>query len=138
MPVGTSGHDMSHKVSNSGNGGTGNGAGNGAGRNAGNGNGQDGGQNDGSGNGAGHPPGFVFPCRYEVKAMGPYSTRFMARVINIVSRHIGPDDLLLTSSRVSRTGRYVSVSCVIRATARQQVNAIYEELSDCPDVLMAL
>lgn len=104
------------------------GSGNGAGR----------GRGNGSGNAAVAAPGLEFPCRYEFKAMGAHSTRFMARVINIVSRHIGPEDLLLTRNRVSRGGRYVSVSCVIHATGREQVNAIYEDLKRCPDVLMAL
>ncbi len=95
------------------------------------------GKGDGSA-GAGDLGLFNFPCRFEIKAMGAYSVRFEAIVQAIVSRHIGPRDLLRTRARVSRNGRYVSLTCIIRAQSRTQLDTIYRELSACPDVLMTL
>lgn len=91
----------------------------------------------GNGNGGG-APGLRFPCRYEIKAMGRASTRFDALVVNIVSRHIGDRDLRATSRRYSRNRRYVSVTCIIWATTREQLVRIYTDLRACPEVLMTL
>ena len=40
--------------------------------------------------------------------------------------------------RPSRQGKYLSVTCVVRATSRQQLDALYQELCDHPDVVMVL
>jgi putative lipoic acid-binding regulatory protein len=79
-----------------------------------------------------------FPCRYEIKAMGRESVRFEALVHGIVTGHIGRDHLLATARKLSRNGNYLSVTCIIWATSRDQVEMIYAALKDCPDVLMTL
>jgi putative lipoic acid-binding regulatory protein len=79
-----------------------------------------------------------FPCRYEIKAMGRESVRFEALVHGIVTGHIGRDHLLAIGRKSSRNGRYLSVTCIIWATSRDQVEMIYGALKDCPDVLMTL
>lgn len=95
---------------------------------------------NGGGNGGGHggAPGLQFPCRYEIKAMGRASSRFDALVVSIVSRHIGDGDLRVTTRRYSRNRRYLSVTCIIRATTREQLVRIYSDLRACPEVLMTL
>ncbi len=102
-----------------------------------------GGHGGSGGNGDGRPAeaagtGLRFPCRFEIKAMGEQSHRFEALVQAIVSRHIRETDMLRTRARLSRNGRYVSITCIIWAKSRAQLDAIYQELSDCPDVLFAL
>jgi putative lipoic acid-binding regulatory protein len=79
-----------------------------------------------------------YPCRFEIKAMGRQTMRFSALVQNIVSRHIQREDLLLSQSRPSRYGKYISVTCIIRATSKSQIRTIYAELAACPEVLMTL
>ncbi len=79
-----------------------------------------------------------YPCRYEIKAMGRQTTRFNALVQNIVSRHIETDELLLSQTRSSRYGKYISITCIIRATSKSQIHAIYADLAACPEVLMTL
>lgn len=80
----------------------------------------------------------TFPCTIDVKAIGRRSPRFEALVHQLVSAHIKPQDLLAISHRESRGAAYVSVTVSIRAESRTQLDAIYQALSDCPDVLMAL
>ena len=80
----------------------------------------------------------TFPCTIDIKAMGERSPRFEALVHEIVSRHIGAEDLLSYTSRESRGGKYLAITLTIRATARAQLDAIYEALSASPDVLVAL
>jgi len=40
--------------------------------------------------------------------------------------------------RPSRQGRYLSVTCVVRATSREQLDKLYQELCDHPGVVMVL
>ena len=83
-------------------------------------------------------PGFEFPCEYQIKAMGLDDGRFHEVVIEIIRRHcdsVREDSL---SSRASRTGKYVSVSIVIEASSREQLDAIYEDLTTHEKVLMRL
>jgi putative lipoic acid-binding regulatory protein len=42
------------------------------------------------------------------------------------------------TSRPSKAGTYTSVTVMIEATSRAQLDAIYQGLTDHPDVLMAL
>lgn len=79
-----------------------------------------------------------FPCRFPIKAMGKSSAQFDLTVVEIVRRHV--DDLHegSVSSRPSKGGKYTSVTVVIEATSRAQLDAIYQDLTDHPEVLMAL
>lgn len=94
------------------------------------------------GNGTGtHDPydALEFPCRFEIKVMGRPSNRFSALVAGIFTRHLDErDDLLQVLEKYSRRGRYVSVTYVIRARRKEQLRAIYRELSRCDPVLMTL
>lgn len=79
-----------------------------------------------------------FPCDFPIKAMGAAGIGLDATVAAIVRRHV--DDLPETAVQVreSRAGKYVSVTVTIRATSREQLDAIYRDLSACEQVVMAL
>ena len=81
-----------------------------------------------------------FPCRFPVKAMGHTAPEFEATVVQIVRRHaeLWQGDDLPVRSNPSKAGKYTAVTVVIEATSREQLDAIYQDLTDCPDVLMAL
>ena len=40
--------------------------------------------------------------------------------------------------RPSKEGNFVSITAVIEAQSQQQLDAIYQELTDCDQVMMAL
>ena len=40
--------------------------------------------------------------------------------------------------RPSSAGNYISVTCVINATSKEQLDALYRELTSHPDVAMVL
>lgn len=91
--------------------------------------------------GNGHTPGPLpesFPCKVYIKAVGRESVRFEAVVQGIVSRHIDPTDLLATSRRLSREGNYLAITLTVNARSRAQLDDIYQDLSHCEDVLIAL
>jgi putative lipoic acid-binding regulatory protein len=82
--------------------------------------------------------GFAFPCEYQIKAMGLDDGLFHEVVIEIIRRHCDSVREDSISSRASRTGKYVSVSVVIEASSREQLDAIYDDLTTHEKVLMRL
>lgn len=84
------------------------------------------------------PRGFEFPCAYQIKAMGLDDGRFQQVVVEIIRRHCDRlhEDSLRT--RPSSGGKYVSVSVVIQAESRAQLDAIYDDLTAHDKVLMRL
>ena len=78
-----------------------------------------------------------FPCRFPIKAMGRSDSGFRDRVTMIVLAHadLWPGEPVRTTA--SRAGNYLSVTTVIEATSREQLDSIYQELTDCEEVLMA-
>ena len=78
------------------------------------------------------------PCRFPIKAMGRRTEDFEKLVTGIVSSHaeLWPDEAV--RSTLSRAGRFVSVTAVIEARSQEQIDAIYQDLTDCGEVLMAL
>lgn len=83
-------------------------------------------------------PGFEFPCEYQIKAMGIDDGAFHEVVIEIVRRHCDSIREDSISSRASRGGKYVSISIVIEAQSREQLDAIYDDLTAHDKVLMRL
>jgi len=70
--------------------------------------------------------------------MGRKEPRFTQTIMEIVQRH-APDFRPETiEMRPSRQGKYLSVTCVVRAVSREQLDALYQELCDHPSVVMAL
>jgi putative lipoic acid-binding regulatory protein len=80
----------------------------------------------------------AFPCDFPIKVMGRKQPRFVQGVTAIVRKHAPDFDAATVEMRPSRQGKYLSVTCVVRATSRQQLDALYQELCDHPDVVMVL
>ena len=111
------------------------------------------GPGNGSGNGSGNSLGkgnggrapkperlgvLEFPCRFPIKAMGRQSAGFERMVTEIVLRHaeLWPGEPI--RSTPSKAGRFVSVTAVVEALSQEQLDAIYQDLTDCAQVLVAL
>ena len=79
-----------------------------------------------------------FPCRFPIKMMGHNSPEFRATARQLVEKHAGAigDDAVQES--LSRNERFVSVTVTITATSQQQLDNIYQDVTDHEDVLMAL
>ena len=79
-----------------------------------------------------------FPCAFPIKAMGHAHADFEACVIEIVRHHapeLGEDAV---QRRPSVGGKYLSITVTIEAQSRDQLDAIYRELTACEQVLVAL
>jgi putative lipoic acid-binding regulatory protein len=80
----------------------------------------------------------AFPCEFPIKVMGRKQPGFAQAVSDIVRKHAPDFDPATVAMRPSRQGRYLSVTCVVRATSREQLDALYQELCDHPQVVMVL
>jgi putative lipoic acid-binding regulatory protein len=79
-----------------------------------------------------------FPCDFPIKVMGKNQPGFAALVTALV-RHHAPDlDERQVQSRVSNGARYLALTITVRATSREQLDAIYRDLTACDEVAMAL
>ena len=79
-----------------------------------------------------------YPCDFEVKAMGRNEPDFEDLVVKVVRRHLARGEHVESRSNTSRKDNYRSVTVRFTATSRRQLDAIYMDLTDEPDVLVAL
>ena len=85
------------------------------------------------------PPSLIeYPCDFPIKIMGKTQTGFAQAVLAIVQAHAPDFDGSTMQMKTSKGGKYLSVTCVIRATSRQQLDALYQQLCDHPMVVMVL
>jgi len=79
-----------------------------------------------------------FPTDFPLKIMGRAKDGFAQMVHDIVLKHAPDYDGSKMELRPSSAGKYLSVTCVINATSKEQLDALYRELSSHPDVTMVL
>jgi len=79
-----------------------------------------------------------FPCEFPIKAMGKSGCNLDMVVVEIVRRHVPDLTEGAVYSRASTQGNYVSVTVMVNATSRAQLDAIYQDLVECETVIMAL
>ncbi len=85
------------------------------------------------------PPSLLtFPCVFPIKVVGRREDGYAQTVSDIVVKHapdFHPDTIEM---RASRNGRYLSLTVTINARSREQLDALYSELSKHPLVMMVL
>jgi putative lipoic acid-binding regulatory protein len=79
-----------------------------------------------------------FPCRFPIKAMGKAGEDFDALVVQLVRRHVPDLNEAAVTLRQSSGGKWVSVTVVVEATSKKQLDAIYRDLSAHEKVVWAL
>ena len=79
-----------------------------------------------------------YPCEFPLKIFGLQQAGFAQAVLEVVNKH---DPGYVASSmemRASKNARYVSLTCTVRATSREQLDALYQDLCDHPLIVMVL
>jgi putative lipoic acid-binding regulatory protein len=79
-----------------------------------------------------------YPTDFPIKVMGRREPRLVHTIVEIVRRHAPDFDPATVEMRTSRKNSYLSVTCTVRATSREQLDALYQELCDHPMVVMVL
>lgn len=80
----------------------------------------------------------VFPCDFPIKIMGKADLDFQAAMLGIVRKHAPDLGEAAVDLRYSKEGKYLSITAMIHAVSREQLDAIYRELSADPRVMMLL
>jgi putative lipoic acid-binding regulatory protein len=91
-----------------------------------------------AGAGGEQPSLIEYPCDFPLKILGHSQAGFAQAVLAVVKRHAPDFDDASLEMKTSKKGKYLSVTCVIRATSREQLDALYQELCDHPMVVMVL
>ena len=79
-----------------------------------------------------------YPCDFPVKILGHTRAGFAQAILEIVRRHAPDFDGSSMEMKSSKRGKYLSLTCVVRATSREQLDRLYRELCDHPMVVMVL
>ena len=79
-----------------------------------------------------------YPCDFPIKVIGQSQHGFAQAVMEVVVRHDPAFNAGTIEMRSSSKARYISLTCTVRATSREQLDALYQELCDHPMVVMVL
>jgi putative lipoic acid-binding regulatory protein len=79
-----------------------------------------------------------FPTEFPIKVMGRRDSDLEALTREIIERHSGSLPDASVRRRTSGDGNFIAVTFTITAQSREQLDAIYRELTACKAVLMAL
>ena len=83
-------------------------------------------------------PLLIFPCNYSLKVMGKVNKNFKKDMTLIVKKHVPEIVEQAVSSRISNSGNFISLTFDFKASSKVQLDALYQELTAHPAVLMAL
>ena len=79
-----------------------------------------------------------FPCEFPIKAMGRATPELEIAVLEIMNRHVPDLGEGSVKTRESRNGNYLSITVTIQARSRDQLDAIYMELTSCEHIVFAI
>lgn len=79
-----------------------------------------------------------FPGEFPIKVMGRRDGDLRALTQAIVERHAGQMPESAIRTRSSGDGNFIALTYLVQAQSREQLDAIYRELTACKAVLMAL
>jgi len=79
-----------------------------------------------------------FPCKFPLKAMGRNDPGFQTLVEEIVLAHAETHDDTPVTTSPSSSGKYLAVTVTIEAQSKDQLDRIYQDLTACEQVLVAL
>lgn len=79
-----------------------------------------------------------FPTEFPLKIMGLADEALAGNVLAVIQRHAPDFDGSQVETRASSGGKYTSLTCTINATSKDQLDALYRELSAHPMVKVVL
>ena len=79
-----------------------------------------------------------YPCTFPIKVFGQTQQGFLQTVTETILHNDPTFTAASITLRNSKTAKYVSLTCTVTATSREQLDAIYQSLCDNPQVVMVL
>lgn len=89
-------------------------------------------------NGENQPELIGFPCRFPIKVMGRAEAGFREQALKLVEQHAGRVDEQDVRATASRNRKFTALTITINASSQAQLDKIYQDLTDCEEVLVAL
>ena len=81
---------------------------------------------------------FTFPCEFPLKVMGTKDAGLETFVREVLSTHLAADAIIELKGRESSGGKYISLTAIIVAESKAQLDQLYEQLSAHEHVKMVL
>lgn len=88
--------------------------------------------------GPGAKPLLAFPTPFPIKVMGRREEGYAQAILEVVMRHAPDFEPATMEMRPSKAGTYLSLTVTINARSREQLDALYRDLSGHPMVRMVL
>jgi len=79
-----------------------------------------------------------FPCDFPIKVMGETRDDFAVSMVEIIRALVPEFDSSKVDMRASSGGRYISLTCTVYVTSKQQLDDIYRALTAHPEVKFVL
>lgn len=79
-----------------------------------------------------------FPCDFPIKVMGKSNIEFETKILSIIRKHTPDLGEAAIKIKHSKEGNYISITAIIPAKSKQQIDDIYQELTAEETVLMVL
>lgn len=84
------------------------------------------------------PKGLQFPTDFPIKIMGRTDEGFAQAIVDVVLQHAPDFDPSTLEMRSSKDNNYLSLTATVRATSREQLDALYRALTSHPMVKIVL
>jgi uncharacterized protein len=78
----------------------------------------------------------TFPCDLPIKVFGRNEQGFRDAALTIARAHFGAEHRV--AEQLSKQGSYLSLTITVRATNREQLDAVYQDLVASEQILMVL
>jgi len=85
-----------------------------------------------------HSSPMQFPCQFNIKVMGKSTDEFEKDILKIVQNHYPDATENDITKRYSKNQSYTALTIAVFAQNQAELDALYQELSDCESILMAL
>ena len=79
-----------------------------------------------------------FPCEFPLKVFGLNNAEFEKIALDLLRGHCAKSTRFLVKKNESKKGKYQSLTIIFTAQSRQQMDDIYQSLSDSEHVVMSL
>ncbi len=79
-----------------------------------------------------------YPCDFPIKVFGVAQSGFAQAIAQVVLAHDPGFNSSTIETRSSSNAKYLSLTCIVRATSREQLDDLYRDLTSHPMVKMVL
>jgi uncharacterized protein len=81
---------------------------------------------------------YKFPCQFPIKAIGHLDKNIEQQVFDIIKKHVPDLEKNSITLKPSKNKKYIAITITITATSKELLDAIYQDLSACKDIVMTL